>query len=132
MKKTICLIFTLCWIVQISIAQTAPLEIYSAYRFYKSDKTPTGTGFKLRHFTKVKHEYLFSIYRDHVAYTNKKTIIYKIYKVKRYADTSHYLTTDSSGRYFDIVVSNYAVTLMQTDKDGKWISITRFDVNKRK
>ena len=140
MKKTICAILTLCWVVQFSTAQNTPLEIYSAYRFYLSDKTPTGSGFKLRHFTNVKHKYLFSVYNDHIVYSNKENIVYKIYKVKRYSDATHYLVNDPSRQYFDITIDDdifdkkhlYGVTLTKTDKNGSRLSVTRFDVKKIK
>lgn len=140
MKKLACLTLLFSGIVIFSYAQIIPLEKYSAYRFYLSDKTKTGTGFKLRHFTNVKNELLFLVYNDRIAYTNQGTIVYKIYKIKRYADTTHYLVNDSSGQYFDIVISDevvnknhfYAVTVMKTDKNGNWLSLTSFDVKKIK
>jgi len=140
MKKTACIILILFLTIQLSAVEVPPLEIYSAYRFYLSDKTKTGTGFKLRHFTKVKHKYLFSVYQDHIIYTTEQRILYKIYKIKSYTNSVHYFVKDISGQYFEIVINDdvlekkhfYAVTILKTDKAGKWLSVIRFDVNKVK
>lgn len=127
--------------VQFSNAQVAPSEVYSSTRFWRSDKTKTGTGFKFRNATNVKREYLFAIYKDHIKLSNQKTTIYKIDKIDgHYSDATHYLVSNSSGQSFLIIVDNYiinkkhiyGITIIETAKNGKTLSVTRFDVKKLK
>jgi len=141
MKKSICIILLLLEIIQFSDAQVAPSEIYSSKRFWRSDKTKTGTGFKFRNATNVKRRYTFAIYKDCIKLTNKESTLYKINKIDgHYLDATHYLVSNSSGQPFLIIVGNvivdnkhsYDITVIKTAKDGKTLSVTKFDVKKLK
>lgn len=138
MKRIACLVLFQFSLIQFVIAQETPLEKYSAYRYYKSDKTKTGTGYKLRNYEVLLRRCLFYVYKDSIVYTTKGSTVYKIYKIKRYSDDTHYFANDSSGEYFDIVIYHsefgnqtyYAVNVFKTDKNGNWLGLTRFDLNK--
>ena len=141
MRKLSYIISFLFGVIQVTNAQVKPLEIYSSKRFWKSDKTKTGTGFKFRTATNVKRELLFTIYKDHITLTNKKDIIYKINKIDaKYTDATHYLVSDLHKQSYAITIDDdvidkkhiYGITIIKTAKDGKYLSVTRFDVNKIK
>ncbi|MFI5159312.1 MAG: hypothetical protein ACHQF4_10635 [Sphingobacteriales bacterium] len=139
MKKFVCLVLILCWVIQFSTAQTKPIEIYSAYRYYKSDKTKTGV-FKYRHFINLKPKYIFSFYSDRIILKSKNIIVFKIHKTKKHLNSTDYLVDDPTGQYFDIVIESavidskhyYDISLLKTDKNGNWLSDTRFNVNRVK
>jgi len=132
MKKAVCLIFSLFLAIQFSKAQTAPSEIFSAFRYYNSDKTPTGSGFKMRHFINIKSPCLFSIYSDHITFRSRKTINYKIYKMQKYTESKHYWVKDADGQYFQIGTSDWNVTIEKTDKNGKGLAMTLFNIKRIK
>jgi hypothetical protein len=140
MKKSIFISLFLLIIVQFAKAKTVPLEIYSSNRFWKSDKTKTGS-FKLRNATIVKQPYLFTIYKDHITFKNQGINIYKINKIEaKWSDATHYLVSDPKGQSFMIIKNDevlgnkhsYSITIMKTTQDGKWLSVTQFDLKRVK
>jgi len=144
MKKINCLALLLCLSIQLSKAQTAPLKIYSAYRYLLSDMQKSKSGFPEfkfhNRYIKLKSEVSFSVYNDRIVYKNGKSIIYKIYKTKAYSDDIHYYAKDVDGQYYDIVIKDidvdkkhyYTVDLFKTDKNNNYLSLTRFDLHKVK
>ncbi|HEY9003322.1 MAG TPA: hypothetical protein VIM89_18345 [Mucilaginibacter sp.] len=141
MKKPILICLFLLAIIQFSKAQTIPLEIYSSNRFWKSDKTKTGSGFKFRNTTTVKQPYVFTIYKYHITFKDRNFTTYKINKVEaKWSDATHYLVSDLKGQTFmviksDIIIDNkhtYNIEIIKTAKDGKELAVTMYDVKKVK
>src|ERR1700740_27648 len=136
MKRMVCVVLLSFCLVNLVKAQEAPLEKYSAFRYYQSDKN--GKGYKLRHYEVLLRRCLFYVYKNRIVYTTKGSTVYKIYKIKRYSDDTHYFANDSSGAYYDIVIYHsefdnqtyYAVNVFKTDKNGNWLALTRFDLKK--
>jgi len=60
--------------------------------------------------------------------------------MQKFTNSNHYWVRDSNGQYFQIETSDYlinnkhrcAIDIEKTDKNGKWLAVTRYEVNRVK